>query len=130
VPVVLQVYPNNTVATVGENVLLTCVAYGFPEPVVEWRREDEGELPPLINISSFTWMADGITFVASTLQICDLQLSDSGLYSCTAAGGEMRNFTIEIQCKHCFVSILSESFHSLKLYFSSLLKYNVSVYAK
>ena len=105
VPATLYLYPNDTVANRGDSLILTCAAYGTPQPNITWNRVDGGEF----NASDMTqvaWFSNGTTFVVSSLTFCNLRIEDSGLYSCSAvnyAAGEVvevsRNFSLLVQCE-------------------------------
>ena len=95
--------PNLTVvANQSGSLVLTCVAFGVPAPSVRWERFG-GEIPESANISIVSWISDDVEFISSTLELCDLQISDIGLYSCIAnnsVGENQYNFTITLsQCK-------------------------------
>jgi len=58
---------------VGENVSLTCVAEGKPQPTVQWTRQDSS-LPGDV----------GNIYVGETLELTSLRPDDGGLYECLA----------------------------------------------
>ena len=86
--------PNSTVvANHSGSLVLTCVAFGVPAPSVQWERFG-AEIPESAIVS---WISDDVEFISSTLELCDLQISDSGLYSCIAnnsVGEIQHNFTV------------------------------------
>jgi len=84
----LLLIPPNTRVELASSISLSCTARGYPLPAITWLKDGltlvPGELinitiTVLTNISS----SPNIT-VLSILDICDLRLSDSGLYECSA----------------------------------------------
>ena len=66
--------PSNLKAFAGENVTVPCQATGDPKPTVTWMKEN-GELPPgRLEVG-----------VNGTLQIWNVKLEDSGIYTCIAS---------------------------------------------
>ena len=89
--------PNSTVeANHSTSLVLTCVAFGVPVPSVRWERRD-GQSLESANISFESLNLAGTEFVTSTLELCRVEQSDGGLYSCIASnsvGENQYNFTI------------------------------------
>jgi len=90
-------------------VLFHCTATGTPLPNVTWAVNGT----TLINDSQITIyseniMEGGIRFIISTLEICDVEYSDS-LYSCDAqntAGNDSVNFQLSIRVQGKLVVLL------------------------
>ena len=89
--------PNSTVeANHSASLVLTCVAFGVPTPSVRWERLD-GQSLESANISFESLNLAGTEFVLSTLELCRVEQSDGGLYSCIASnsvGENQYNFTV------------------------------------
>ncbi|XP_030000348.1 hemicentin-1 [Sphaeramia orbicularis] len=71
--------PVDTTANVGENITLPCVARGFPQPTVTWRRQDGRQILPRTDSHSRTMQLEN-----GHLQIQSVWLDDEGLYTCEA----------------------------------------------
>ena len=76
----------------SQSVQLTCIAYGIPFPNVMWTRLPAtnlvaSEVPvPLANITNnMTFTVSNGGFVASTIDLCNVQLSNAGRYRCSAS---------------------------------------------
>lgn len=80
----LVVSPPNTTANVSESVALTCAAAGIPAPQIYWFQESQLLQGDMYNISESVVNNDTSYFTTSTLVLCDLELEDTDLYSCTA----------------------------------------------
>ena len=83
----IVILTEDTVAQAGNTLLLTCVGYGVPSPVVTWLKD--GVLltnDSQTNIYVQEIEEEGVTFVQSILEICDLDAeSDTGTYYCVAS---------------------------------------------
>ena len=95
------IHPENTTGIdAGSTVLFMCVSYGDPVPTITW----SGNGQTLGNNSKVTVYEEllsksGITFVKSILQICDVESSDAGVYSCGAEnvlGSDAVSFDISV----------------------------------
>ena len=87
--------PNVTVCSPeeGNTIVLTCVAFGVPNPDISWTANGV----TLSNDSRITVYSElveegGVMFVSSMLEICSVGVDDAGRYSCMASYGE-RNDT-------------------------------------
>ena len=86
----------------GDTLTLSCVGYGNPLPSVFWSRSDTNQV--LINSSRITIFEEtlsqsGVTFVKSILQVCSVQPSMTGEYSCTSRneiGNETATFQLTV----------------------------------
>lgn len=97
------VYPEDTVVLAGDSILLTCIGYGIPTPLLHWQRDGVNiiEDDSKYFITETTVIVDNTVFVMSSLSLCNSSEVNSGEYSCTA-NNEIRvpateNFTITIK---------------------------------
>ncbi len=106
-PLLLSFY--NPVANASGDINVSRVAVSIPEPTISWNSSSGGENFNPSDISQNTVFLNGSELVVSVLQLRSLQLSDTGIYSCTAmntvVGGivmeDTRNFILILQCKLC-----------------------------
>ena len=103
----LFLYPSDTTTNLSDTVVLSCVAHGFPEPTIIWNRLDGGKFIP-VNVTTDTWISNGTIFISSVVTICNIELSDSGEYSCRAennvtgiAVSDSQNFNLTVQGIFC-----------------------------
>ncbi|VDO20564.1 unnamed protein product [Brugia timori] len=84
--------------TEGETVTLSCPVRGFPEPTIQWYKNDipVGELYGRRYQSEFTASTEQITFLERDLQIAKVEFDDEGVYSCVA----QNSFSIFIDGKN------------------------------
>lgn len=61
---------------VGEDVMLSCLAHGFPVPIYRWYRENGDILKPLAHDPRFS------VPIAGLLKIEKIRLDDDGKYVC------------------------------------------------
>ena len=74
----LTVEPYNLTVSVGETVVVPCVASGVPRPEVEWYKEGEEEV-----------VSNGQNVIASdVLIITNTTVGDSGIYCCVVKNSE------------------------------------------
>ena len=78
----------------SQSIQLTCTAYGIPFPSVTWTRLPATNLVasevrlPLTNITTNMTTANNVSsggFVTSTINLCNVQLSNAGRYRCSAS---------------------------------------------
>ena len=88
---------------VADSVALSCTAAGIPAPQMTWFK-DGLPLSNGYNITEERFSNSSNYFTVSVLNLCDLQLSDSGEYSCTASNTitegtatDIRSFILEAQ---------------------------------
>ena len=81
----MVIYPEDTVVTVGDYIVLTCVGYGIPRPSISWTKNAN----VLSNTSIYEEVVSerAVTFVYSILEICASWFSDSGTYACIIDNG-------------------------------------------
>ena len=107
---------NDSSLTVGDTVLLTCVGYGQPNVGITWSRNGEVIMnSSLATIHETDVTRGGRLYKQSFLDICSLEVSDSGIYTCLVSNGLLTaNATIEL-------SVFGKRFqnipHSLPLLF-------------
>lgn len=79
--------------TEGEAALLTCIAYGTPYVEITWTFNNETVTnSSQVLITSVEYLLeDGEMIMASTLQICDAGVTNSGEYTCIASAGPLSN---------------------------------------
>ena len=103
-PPEILVSPPNATAFHGTTILFSCIAYGVPLPTFLWTRNRHS----LFNDSSTViyenkTTKEGIVFVKSVLEICNLRVvEDSGVYSCIAESvnsSASANFELAVQGK-------------------------------
>uniref|UniRef100_A0A224YX47 Down syndrome cell adhesion molecule-like protein 1 n=1 Tax=Rhipicephalus zambeziensis TaxID=60191 RepID=A0A224YX47_9ACAR len=94
VPPAWKKVPGDTEVREGYNRSFQCIAFGSPKPNVTWSKQKE---------SRDGWMtmrADSrISFEGSTMTIMDIQLSDTGTYSCVASNGVGPGITATFQLR-------------------------------
>ena len=104
----LLVYPGETRIEVDRSVSLTCVAMGHPLPSLTWLKDGV----PLSSGDSFNITnteLSGTDSVTSILDICNIELSDTGLYGCEASNSLLADSLLEFQDSVQFnLSVLSE----------------------
>ena len=97
----IVIRPDNTTGIeTGSTVLFLCASYGDPVPTSTWRVNGQ----TLNNDSKFTVYEDlvsrsGIIVAKSVLQICDVEASDAGVYSCSAGnvlGSDSASFEMSV----------------------------------
>lgn len=91
----------NATALEGSTLFLTCVGYGVPSPNMMWLK-DGVELSNNYHVSIYSNQVEegGVPFVQSTLEVCNLELADEGMYSCVATndnGTDTRSFRVTVE---------------------------------
>ena len=85
----LIVISNDVSLTAGDTALLTCVGYGQPDVQITWSRNGEVVMnSSLITINETDVTRGGRLYKQSYLEICSLEVSDAGNYTCTVSNGE------------------------------------------
>jgi hypothetical protein len=75
----------DTISDVGQTAFLTCVAFGEPDVEISWSRNGSSIAnSDLAAISEQGLVKGGRMFKQSFLQLCSLDISDAGDYSCIA----------------------------------------------
>lgn len=99
-PAEIVIAPQSTSVTVGDTVLFSCVAKGYPLPNITWY-DPTGILAndSRVTIYDLPLYEGGYFFLHSVLEICSVELEDGGNYSCFAnnsAGSSISEFTVEV----------------------------------
>ena len=102
-PALVVVYPDDVEVLAGDSLLLTCVGYGIPLPLLSWQKNGETLTNnSKIFISESTVSRANTTLVRSSLLLCNASIEDSGGYSCTANNyimdSKSENFSVSVQC--------------------------------
>ena len=103
--VTLKVHGNDVTVNEKDTLILTCLSYGYPEPIVYWRRNNQAIASSVRFKLSFVTFPfdDQQNYVNSTLRILKLLPSDQGNYACIASnvkGTKMSstNITVTREC--------------------------------
>jgi hypothetical protein len=83
-PATIVIGPADTYPIFNSSVFLTCVATGYPLPMITWYREGERVDDP-DNIQSEVFEERGEQFVQSTLLVCSVQ--ETARYNCSVSNG-------------------------------------------
>ena len=81
-----MIAPGNIEINEGSTIIATCVGYGVPNPSVAWIHDGN----QLVNDSQVTIYEEllnegDVIFVKSVIEICGVEVADSGDYSCMVA---------------------------------------------
>ena len=82
--------PDSVTSKVNDSVELSCTAFGYPVPVIEWKRVNSLNTSDFINNiielpeNSYNDTVAGTNNITSTLIIDDIQYNDFGYYLCVA----------------------------------------------
>ena len=103
--VILSVHNNNLTLNEKDTLLLSCSSYGYPEPIVYWRRNSQAVVNSVRVKLSFVASPfdDQQNYVNSTLRIIKLLPSDEGNYACIASnvnGTRMSSTSITVKREH------------------------------
>ena len=99
----LAVISSHTSVVAGETAVLVCVGFGEPDVNITWSRDDQ----VISNSSLVSIYEEDLTrgdrlFKQSFLQLCSLQMSDSGTYTCTVSNGKASiTSTTELSVGEC-----------------------------
>ena len=86
----LIVISNDISLTAGDTALLTCVGYGRPDVQITWSRNGEVVMnSSLITINETDVTRGGRLYKQSYLDLCSVEVSDAGTYTCTVSNGEL-----------------------------------------
>ena len=96
---------NNATLNEKDTLLLSCSSYGYPEPIVYWRRNNQAVVNSVrVKLSFVNYLLDDKqNYVNSTLQILKLLPSDEGNYACIASnvkGTRMSSTNITVKREH------------------------------
>ncbi|KAF7494989.1 Lachesin [Sarcoptes scabiei] len=89
-PVISDNSTRNMITSTGESIQLECYAYGYPQPSISWRRENNDLLP-----------TGGSLYKGNILIIHNITKYDRGTYYCIAdnsvGSGARRNVVVEVE---------------------------------
>ena len=84
----LVIISNDTSADAGETAVLICVIYGQPNVDITWSRDGQVITnSSLVSINEEDLTQGGRVFKLSFLQLSSLQMSDSGVHTCSVSNG-------------------------------------------
>ena len=85
-PALVVVYPDDIELLAGDSVILTCVGYGVPAPLVTWQRNGEQIVAnsSKFRVTETVVIVNDTMFLKSTLLLCNASELDIGDYSCMA----------------------------------------------
>ena len=98
---------NDTIIIEGNTTTITCVAFGYPSPIIVWSKID-GVLNDRISVSDSISLPTGygnVTRVSVNLTITNASREDTGVYICSAnniVGSDNNNASITVQCKFVY----------------------------
>ena len=93
-----------TIITEGNEVMITCEAFGYPPPTVVWNRINE-ILSDRVSVSDSVSVPTGygdVTSVSVNLTITNASREDTGVYTCSAnntVGSNDEIVNITVQCE-------------------------------
>ena len=82
--------PDSVISKVNDSIELSCTAFGYPVPVIEWKRVNSLNTSDYINNiielpeNAYNDTVAGTNNITSTLIIDDIQYEDFGYYLCVA----------------------------------------------
>ena len=77
--------PTDLTTTAGSTIYMICAAYGYPYPVITWRKDGQVvESDGILNIDTRVKNYNGINVSVSTIKICGVDVEQHGSYTCTA----------------------------------------------
>ena len=82
--------PNSVISKVNDSVELSCTTFGYPVPVIEWKRVNSLNTSDFINNiielpeNAYNDTVAGTNNITSTLIIDDIQYDDFGYYLCVS----------------------------------------------
>ena len=90
----------------GRDTVLTCIARGFPSPMISWYRGSGAARIELSGTVEPVTVMDGFFVVSSRLPISLVNRQDTDVYSCVAVNDvfgstwtEIRNIHLTVNCK-------------------------------
>ena len=94
----IVIAPANTEVAAGNTAIFTCVGLSVPPPDISWTFEGEAIAnDSRTSVYSQELEENGVVFTVTLLELCGVDLEDSGTYSCVAASEGMANTTAYFQ---------------------------------
>ncbi len=96
--VTIVVAPEDITTEAGSTVFITCVAYSENTPSITWIQNDnqtilDNSTSTRVTVYEELVTEGGLTFVQSILEVCSVEVADSGSYSCVASNGVRNDST-------------------------------------
>ena len=109
----VAIAPPDTEVMLTNTVLFTCVGYGYPLPAISWSFQGN-EITNNSRVLLFTDVLslNGSVFIQSVLQLCGVESSDEGDYTCVLsniAGYDQSNFFVDVLGELFVVWVVSSS---------------------
>ncbi|XP_022257107.1 Down syndrome cell adhesion molecule homolog [Limulus polyphemus] len=73
--------PRDILVSLGEDSILYCSAWGYPQPIVQWKRPLGTGMTPVVEDARISKLEDG------SLRILDVTQNDRGSYMCEVSNG-------------------------------------------
>ena len=85
----LVMISNDTSSLFGDTALLGCVGYGQPYVLITWSKNGESITNnSRVTVNETEVTQGGMLFRQSFLELCSVEFSDAGNYTCTLSNGQ------------------------------------------